>query len=184
LTDGSTLNSDPFGNNPPNQNPSGQGTFNFNLRFPGQYYDIETGTHYNNFRDYDPNIGRYVESDPIGLRGGINTYTYVKGNPISKSDPTGLDSDIVNGILKNLSGNALENGTTAPISSLLASACVAQQQSCPTGEKHRPYVQAYGDCMSLANKVPNLATALANANLLDSVLDSCATSCEAQTKGK
>ena len=55
----------------PNENPAGQGTFRYALRFPGQYYDAETGTHYNYFRDYDPTIGRYEQSDPIGLRGGM-----------------------------------------------------------------------------------------------------------------
>ena len=50
---------DPFGANVANENPSGQGVFRYGLRFPGQYYDAETGTHYNNFRDYDPAVGRY-----------------------------------------------------------------------------------------------------------------------------
>jgi RHS repeat-associated protein len=57
---------DPFGSLPPNINPSGLGPFTFNLRFPGQYFDAETNLHYNYFRDYDPALGRYVESDPIG----------------------------------------------------------------------------------------------------------------------
>jgi len=82
-------NTDPFGANLPNENPAGLGTFAFNLRFPGQLFDAETGTHYNMARDYDPAIGRYVESDPIGLRGGINTFVYAESNPIALADPFG-----------------------------------------------------------------------------------------------
>lgn len=58
-------------------------------RFPGQYLDSETGLYYNYFRDYDPSIGRYIESDPIGLGGGINTYGYALQNPLTHYDPDG-----------------------------------------------------------------------------------------------
>ena len=75
---------DPFGNG------AATGSLAYNLRFPGQYYDRETGLHYNGFRDYDPTVGRYVESDPLGLKGGVNTYAYVRGNPVSRFDPVGL----------------------------------------------------------------------------------------------
>lgn len=60
-----------------------------NLRFPGQYYDQETGLFYNYFRDYNPKIGRYIQSDPIGISGGINTYIYANSNPLIYIDPNG-----------------------------------------------------------------------------------------------
>jgi RHS repeat-associated protein len=83
-------NTEPFGNSVPNSDPGNTGiAFDFPLRFPGQYADKETNTHYNYFRDYDPAIGRYSKSDPIGLRGGLNTYAYVKGNPLRLVDPMG-----------------------------------------------------------------------------------------------
>ena len=65
-----TWNSDAFGATVANEKPGKLATFNYNLRFPGQYYDKETLTHYNYFRDYNPKTGKYIESDPIGLGGG------------------------------------------------------------------------------------------------------------------
>jgi RHS repeat-associated protein len=67
------------------------------LRFPGQQYEPYGGRHYNHFRDYDPTTGRYVQSDPIGLAGGLNTYAYVGGNPLSNIDPAGLSCTSVGG---------------------------------------------------------------------------------------
>ena len=76
-----------------NDNPYGYnqalGNIEFNLRFAGQYYDSESGSHYNIYRTYNPEIGRYMQSDPIGLAGGFNTYNYAERNPLSAIDPDG-----------------------------------------------------------------------------------------------
>jgi len=81
---------EPFGVNAANDDPDGNSiAFEFNLRFPGQYFDKETGLHQNYFRDYDSGIGRYVQSDPIGLLGGLHTYTYSGDSPIAHTDPSG-----------------------------------------------------------------------------------------------
>ena len=65
------------------------------LRFAGQVFDADTGLHYNYFRDYDPWTGRYIQSDPIGLEGGLNTYGYVGGNPLRFIDPEGLQAGAI-----------------------------------------------------------------------------------------
>jgi len=87
------LASEAFGNSPPNQDPDNDGTgFVFDMRFPGQRYDPASGLNYNYFRDYEPDAGRYTQSDPIGLDGGLSTYGYVYGNPLTYEDRYGLGS--------------------------------------------------------------------------------------------
>lgn len=99
ITDGNTViwrwESDPFGTTAAQEDPDGDQTdFTYNLRFPGQYFDEETGIHYNYFRDYDAATGRYLESDPIGNEGGLNTYAYVDASPLIAIDYYGLSGTI------------------------------------------------------------------------------------------
>jgi RHS repeat-associated protein len=102
---------DPFGLLPPDENPSGLGTFTYDLRFPGQVFDKETNNHYNYFRDYDPQLGRYIQSDPVGLNGGPNTYSYVYGQPLKLQDPKGLFGFPMHVSITN---QALGNDTSFP----------------------------------------------------------------------
>jgi RHS repeat-associated protein len=81
------------------------GSWEQRLRFAGQYYDEESGNYYNYFRDYDPSTGRYLQSDPIELLGGLNTFTFVRDNPVSKIDPKGLFD--LPPIFGGVEGNAL-----------------------------------------------------------------------------
>jgi len=82
-----SLQGNPFGE----QSPTSAVGYAFNLRLPGQYYDVEANSTYNAHRTFDPATGRYLQSDPKGLDAGMNTYAYVNGNPLRYTDPLGLD---------------------------------------------------------------------------------------------
>jgi len=110
--------SEPFGATAPETNPEGLGAFTQNLRFPGQYVDVESGLWYNYFRNYDSSAGRYAQSDPLGLAGGsLSPYVYVLSEPTKLTDPTGLatpsDIEIAMSVIKNY---APELYPTAPTS--------------------------------------------------------------------
>jgi len=87
---GTTVWSLPYAGNAWGETAPRSNGYTFNLRFPGQYFDEETGLNYNGARYYDSSIGRFPKADPTGLRGGINPYAYGSNNPLSRSDASGL----------------------------------------------------------------------------------------------
>lgn len=88
--------SEAFGNSVPNEDPDLDGQkVVLDMRYPGQRYDAATGLFYNYYRDMDPATGRYVQSDPLGLEGGLSTYSYVGANPLSAVDPLGLATYLI-----------------------------------------------------------------------------------------
>jgi len=175
---------EPFGNNPADEDPDANSVaFDLPLRLPGQRYDKETGLHYNYFRDYDPSIGRYGESDPIGLRGGLNTYAYVGGSPLRLSDLLGLDSftdKAIEELVRQTGGNVSIN----VIEQILAEACIAR--NCLRGGRPLSWIQAFTECTSEMDKVdkkfPGLqALIVAKTKSSEGAIGGCADKCQRGT---
>lgn len=119
------LKGEAFGTTAPNEDPDLDGTkFDFSLRLPGQRYDASTALNQNHFRDYDASSGRYIQSDPIGLAGSISTYGYVDGDPMSRIDPTGLDSIVTH---QNLGTTTYYDDTGNFVKSLDSRSAVASR---------------------------------------------------------
>lgn len=152
-----------FGNTAPHQDPDGDSTqFVFDMRFPGQLYDVVAGVNYNYFRDYQANTGRYAESDPIGLRGGVSTYGYVGGSPLMWKDQYGL---------VRWSGTALPSSIGGIFS--VGAYIFDLTSQCVNGRKANVLVRAWGAGLGIGIKYlpPANATVDSNISLEDHLSD-------------
>ncbi|MBI5506118.1 MAG: hypothetical protein HY899_15085 [Deltaproteobacteria bacterium] len=138
------------------------------LRFPGQEWDAATALSQNWNRDYDPTLGRYIESDPIGLMGGVNRYAYVESNPMYWADPTGLYHCVGNASCRGFTPNltdalqcfdkctALDTGITCGTDSHDAEDPHSEGQGADVGRNTNPGVtrsaaeRCYSDCFDVA----------------------------------
>lgn len=145
------LEGEVYGNTIPNQDPDVNGAvFVLNMRYPGQRYDAVSGLNYNFYRDYDAASGRYTESDPIGLEGGIATYRYVRANPLLYVDSLGLQNVHIPGpvpvvINQSQAQSLVAYGTSPGYQGAQAQGItVPSPLGCPMcGSAHRLY-DAYG----------------------------------------
>ncbi|WP_411885866.1 RHS repeat domain-containing protein [Polaromonas sp. YR568] len=149
-----------FGATAPDQNPASLGTFTFNQRLPGQVFDAESGLFQNWNREYNPRIGRYMQSDPIGLSGGINTFAYVGGDPLGSADPTGLITTVDMACIQNpafcaeLAGQYVKNAAAAT-----GDQCV--QDAADVAANHIQSVGAALEVVSIAGAVKNIVKNIA-----------------------
>ncbi|WP_284397977.1 RHS repeat-associated core domain-containing protein, partial [Pseudomonas putida] len=132
------------------------------LRFQGQYWDVETGLHYNRYRYYDPQIGRFIGKDPIGFIGGFNSYTYAS-NPIEWTDPYGLAGNRANRRAGAILQDIDSKGGGHANSRHGAGTTLAQQ-------KHRALTGVPPDCPCIKNPKPTDSTRfLNNIDQLDAI---------------
>jgi RHS repeat-associated protein len=151
-------------------------TITNNLRFPGQYYDAETGLNYNYYRDNNPIIGRYIESDPIGIKGGINLYSYTANNPINRKDPMGLDSgSATSQLLGEIPGEILGMMVDQTIGGITGAACASRY--CKNRSTPSSWGDAYSTCMSIFAAHPEIPTGIPPTTTSDGFVAACADGC-------
>jgi RHS repeat-associated protein len=143
-----------FGATAPNQDLSGLGAFVFNQRFPGQIFDSETGLNQNWNREYNARLGGYIQSDPIGLAAGIDTFSYVGGRPADYADPLGLWSTAVhNQIIQERFGGGFSSGALALIVQGSASVDALQNQLPYFGHDYEHAMRSSGQSVAEAKRL-------------------------------